>query len=141
MRWTAPDNCTVVNVRQNMCIKNSFLVDKGIYRLILLRRASFLLMVDTLVVICFSHDNLWSIIAPNSLSDVIFSNVSLFITIERFLWFSVRECCFLSNAPLIYKYCLLMCGGKVRNVGLFTKHTLTQVPHLFCPYVKSPINT
>ncbi len=46
-----------------MCVlKNSFLVDKGMYRLILLRRTSFLLMVDTMVVICFSHDKLWSMV-------------------------------------------------------------------------------
>ncbi len=37
-------------------IKNSFLVDMGMYCLIFLRRASFLLMVDTMVVICFSHN-------------------------------------------------------------------------------------
>ncbi len=48
-----------------MCVlKNSCLVDKGMYRLILLRRVSFLLMVDTMVVICFSHDKLWSIVTP-----------------------------------------------------------------------------
>ncbi len=64
------------------------------YRLILLRRASFLLMVDKMVVICFSDDKLWSIVTPNSLSDVTFSKVSLLITIERFLSFSGRESLF-----------------------------------------------
>ncbi len=78
-----------------MCVlKNSFLLDKGMYHLILLRSASFLLMVDRMVVISFSHDKLWSIVTPNSLSDFTFSKVSLFITIERFLWFSGRESCF-----------------------------------------------
>ncbi len=58
-----------------------------------------------MVVICFSHDKLWSIVTPNSLSDVTFSKVSLLITIERFLWFSGREsrfCQVMINIDLVF---------------------------------------
>ncbi len=107
------------------------------YRLILLRRASFLLMVDTMVVICFSHDKLWSIVTPNSLSDVTFVNVSLFITIEMFHWFSGRESLFCQ--VVIYIDLVFV---ALANIRFSTHHLLISFIFVFrWPLISSVVLT